>query len=297
MTALRQLEERGKDLLPRPVRDLAKRGLRRFGVLTAHLRLLPDFLIIGTKRGGTTSLYNYLLAHPRVAPLFPAAQNIKGVHFFDTNFGRGLAWYRSHFPTRVARMASRRPWVVGEASPYYLHHPHAPRRAREVAPGARLIVLLRNPIERAYSHYKERVRNGSEPLTFQEALAAEPERLAGETDRMREDPAYVSFAHEHQSYKSQGIYLPQVQAWMSQYPEAQFCVIRSEDLFVDPVAVYRRVLGFLNLPPWEPPTFRRFNFHPSDGMPASVREELTAFFAPHNQRLAESLGMDLGWDG
>ena len=294
---LRDVEKRGRDVVPRPVRDLAKHGLRTFGILTAPLRTLPDFLIIGTKRGGTTSLYNYLLAHPRVAPLFPAPQNIKGVHFFDTNFARGLAWYRSHFPTRVARMASRRPWVVGEASPYYLHHPHAPRRAREVAPGARLIVLLRNPIERAYSHYKERVRNGSEPLNFQEAVAAEPERLAGEAERMRDDPAYVSFAHEHQSYVSQGIYLPQVQAWVSQYREDQFCVIRSEDMFADPVAVYRRVLGFLNLPLWEPPTFRRFNFHPSDSMPGSVREELTAFFAPHNRRLAEFLRMDLGWDG
>ena len=297
MSLVRDVQERGKDAVPRPVRDLVKRGLRTFGVLTAPLRSLPDFLIIGTKRGGTTSLYNYLLAHPGVAPLFPTPQNLKGVHFFDTNFDRGLAWYRSHFPTMLARMSSRRAWVVGEASPYYLYHPHAPRRARRVVPDARLIVLLRDPIERAFSHYKERVRNGSEPLSFPEALAAETERLAGETDRMRQDPAYVSFAHEHQSYRSPGIYLPQVQAWRSEYPKAQFCVIRSEDMFTDPVSVYRRVLAFLNLPMWEPPTFRRFNFHPSDDMPAAVREELTTFFAPHNRRLAEFLGMDLAWSG
>jgi hypothetical protein len=294
MTMLRELEERGKRLLPQSARDLAKHGLRGLGILTSPLRGLPDFLIIGTKRGGTTSLYNYLLAHPLVAPLFPAAQNIKGVHFFDTNFARGRAWYRSHFP--IMKMAWPRRVIVGEASPYYLFHPHAPRRAHELVPDARIIVLLRDPIERAYSHYKERVRNGTEPLTFEDALTAEPERLAGEVDRMRRDPGYVSFAHEHQSYASQGIYLPQLQAWTSRFPRGRFCVTRSEDMFADPQAVYRRVLGFLGLPLWEPPRFERFNFHPSQDMPVTVRDELLGFFAPHNRRLAEFLRIDLGWD-
>jgi hypothetical protein len=261
------------------------------------VRGVPDFLIIGTKRGGTTSLYNYLLAHPRVAPLFPAAQNIKGVHFFDTNFARGVAWYRSHFPVRIGTTSAGRRRVVGEASPYYLYHPHAPHRARQVVPDAQLIVLLRDPVDRAYSHHKERQRNGTEPLSFEEALAAESGRLAGESDRIHRDPTYVSLAHEHQSYVSQGIYLPQMQAWMSEYPRDRFCVIRSEDLFADPGGVYHRVLRFLSLPSWQPPTFRRFNFHPSDDMRSPIREELREFFAPHNRVLADFLDMDLGWDG
>lgn len=296
---IRDLEERAKEFAPRSVRDAAKRGLRTFGVLTAPLRTLPDFLIIGAKRGGTTSLYEYLLAHPNVAPLFPATQNIKGIHFFDTNFGHGLSWYRSHFPSVVSRISSlvsghRR--LVGEASPYYLFHPRAPRRAHSVVPSAKLIVLLRNPVDRAYSHYKERRRNGTEPLDFQAAIEREPQRLHRETERILTDPSYVSFAHEHSSYLAQGVYRPQLERWMARYPREQMHMIRSEDLFANPAAVYAEVLRFLGLPAWSPTAFRRFNFHASEDMPSSVRHELLNYFAPNNHDLADFLGINLGWE-
>jgi hypothetical protein len=294
LSALRQVERRAKEMTPQPFRTAAKGILRAFGVATSPIRSLPDFMVIGTKRGGTTSLYNYLLAHPNVGPLFPAVANIKGIHFFDRKFLKGPAWYRSHFPTVLSRfLAPGR--LVGEASPYYLASPGAPRRARSLVPDTKLIVLLRNPVERAYSHYKERRRNGVEPLEFDEAIRREEERLAGELERMHDDPDYVSFAHEHYSYLRQGIYLPQLQSWMAEYPRDQFCILRSEDFFKDPGATYGQVLRFLELPPWQPPSFRRFNFHPAEDMPASLREELLAFFRPHNELLAEFLGVDLRW--
>jgi hypothetical protein len=297
VTALRQFEERAKELAPREVRTAAKHVIRGFGVLTSPLRPLPDFLIIGTKRGGTTSLINYLLHHPAVLPPFPAAQNIKGIRFFDTNFHRGTAWYRSHFPILgrwTAGGGGRNP-IVGEASPYYLFHPRACHRAAQVVPRARPIVLLRDPVERAYSHYKERRRNDTEPLSFEEALDREPERLSGEVERLRADPRYVSFSHEHQSYVAQGIYLPQLEAWMSRYGRDRFCILRSEELFGDPERVWERVLAFLGLPPAPPPEFVRYNYHPSPDMPSHLRDRLASFFAPHNRALADFLGMDLGW--
>src|SRR5215213_1690270 len=118
------------------VRALARGGLRAVGVASAPLRPLPDYLIVGAKRSGTTSLHRWLLAHPEVLPLFPSARwlplrsDIKGVHFFDRPDRHGRWWYRSHFPTRptralVARRAGGGPVAAGEASPYYLHHPHA----------------------------------------------------------------------------------------------------------------------------------------------------------------------------
>lgn len=298
MTGRVQLQERTKGIVPHRLRHLAKEGVRGFGVLTAALRTLPDFMIIGTKRGGTTSMFNYLLAHPNVDPLFPSAANIKGIHFFDRKFRKGSAWYRSHFPTVLSRSLTRRrgPRIVGEASPYYLASPGAPRRARKLVPGAKLIVLLRNPVERAYSHYKERRRNGVERLSIKDAIRREEERLAGEMERMLDNPDYVSFAHEHYSYVSQGIYLPQIQAWMAEYPHNQFFIIRSEDLFENPGKQYQQILRFLRLPPWEPPDFHRFNFQPAGDMPHSLREELSAFYRPHNKRLADFLGTELGWD-
>src|SRR5919201_6138602 len=180
------LQERLKPHIPTSARTVAKRALRGFAVATSPLRRLPGFLILGTRRGGTTSLFNYLLEHPSVAPLFPSAQNIKGVHYFDKQHAKGRAWYRSHFPTVIFsafwRVRGYR-MIAGEASPYYLFHPWAPQRAHELVPHAKLIVLLRNPVDRAYSHYRERVRNGVEDLTFEEAIEREPARLAGELDR------------------------------------------------------------------------------------------------------------------
>jgi len=130
-------------------RDASKGALRRYGEITSVMRGEPDFVIIGAKRGGTTSLYNYLLEHPSIAPLFPGRQRIKGVHFFDSEFPRGPGWYRSHFPLEVGGRQVARPWVVpaitGEASPYYLFHPLAAQRlARRICQACKEPVEISN---------------------------------------------------------------------------------------------------------------------------------------------------------
>lgn len=115
-------------------------------------------------------------------------------------------------------------------------------------------------------------------------------------ERLLKEDSYYSFAHEHFSYVSQGLYMDQLELWWSVYPRDQVCLIRSEDFFSDPNEVYRRVLEFLELPPWELREYRRYNFHPSRDMSPSVRRDLVAFFAPHNERLAQHANVDLGWD-
>ena len=141
-------------------RETAKQALRHYGLLTAGLRAGPDFAVIGAKRGGTTSLYNYLLQHPHIQPLFPGRQRIKGVHFFDSGYAHGERWYRSHFPLAIGSRHLARPWIsrplTGEASPYYLFHPLAAERLARHCPDVRLLVVLRDPVERAYSHYEFR---------------------------------------------------------------------------------------------------------------------------------------------
>jgi hypothetical protein len=287
-------------MVPTPVRSGVKRALRAYGVGTSPIRPLPDFLVIGAKRGGTTSLFRYLLEHPCVAPLFPSAQQVKGVHFFDVRFDRGTGWYRSHFPSSPYRW-----WVkatrgcaslAGEASPYYLAHPTAAARARRVVPGARLIVLLRDPVERAYSHYRERVRHADEDLTFEEALDREPERLNGEIDRLVRDPGSYSHAHEHHAYLAQGLYADHLARWLGLFPRSQLLVLFSERLFADPAGAYAEVLRFLGLRPWEPDAYPALNFHPpEEDMQPATRERLARFFAPHNVRLAELVGVVPPW--
>ena len=285
---------------PRPLRIGAKTAFRVIGYITGRHRQLPDFLIIGTKRGGTTSLFKYLIQHPEVAPIFPSIQGIKDVRFFDSNFGKGTLWYRSHFPLRLHRVyaerVKKRRLIAGESTPYYLFHPHAAGRAHQVVPHARLIVLLRNPVDRAYSHYKDEVKTGRETMTFEEAIQQEPMRLKSEWERILDDPNYSSFALEHHSYLAHGIYVDQLKRWLSVFSPDQVAIFWSEDFYEDPANLYRQVLTFLGLAPWELPAYERHNFLPSADMNARTREELTRYFAPHNRRLQELLGVALAWD-
>jgi Sulfotransferase domain len=268
--------------------------LTRFRLMTGALRILPDYIIIGAQKCGTSSLYRYLNDHPAIAP---AAG--KEVHYFDWHYSRGPRWYRAHFPTIVAREMFRaragRPLVTGEASPYYLFHPHAPGRIKALLPNVKLIALLRNPVERALSAYHHQVRAGSEPLPFDEAMDQEPARLAPEVDRLTQDPAYKSMAHRRFSYLARGRYADQLEAWFRVFPREQLLVVRSEDFFEEPAATVAQVLEFLGLPRGNLKGFRRFNAGYYGSVEPAIQARLIEYFAPHNERLYALLGCDLGW--
>lgn len=256
---------------------------------TSHGRALPSFLIIGAQRCGTTSLYQYLGQHPQVAsPLG------KELQFFSTHHRRGVPWYRAHFPV----VAPGSGVLTFEATPYYLFHPRAASRAAAVIPDARLIVLVRNPVDRAWSHHRHSVRLGVEGLGFEEALAREPERLRGEEDRLLADPGYASQRHRAFSYVARGRYAEQLEVWLRHFPRDQILVVRSEDLYLEPGLTYAQVLDFLGLARWTPPEFAVFTRSgaPSADMDPGTRSRLAEDFVPHNRRLSALLETDLGWD-
>lgn len=291
--------EQLKQALPQDVRGTVKSLSRSWGTATAWARPMPDFVIIGTKRGGTTSLWNWLLRHPSMLPMWPATQNLKSPHYFYWHYANGPRWYRGFFPTRLTRAVRgvRAPGrvVSGEASPCYLSDPRVPARVAAELPRTKVIVLLRDPVERAYSHFRERTNAGVETETFERALELEDQRLAGELERMHAEPFYYSRPHDWYSYRSRGVYLPQLQAWQDVTPAERMLVVRSEDLYEDPAHTYRTVTDFVGLSPFDLQQPKRHNYHPAQDMPASSRAELTSFFAPHNQRLYDLLGRDLGW--
>lgn len=247
---------------------------------------VPDYLIIGTQRGGTTSLYHYLTSHPRVLPATG-----KELHFFDIQYKNGLDWYRSQFP-----LDSMRGSVTGEASPYYLFHPLVPGRVREALPHARLIALLRNPVDRAYSHYQMAVRLNAESLSFEEALEREEERLDGEVERICNGD-YYSYNHQFYSYRSRGLYAEQLDRWRRHFPDEQLLIFRSEDFYGDPSAALTRVTDFLGLSRLDSFDATLFNDGVYAPMEAATRRRLAEYFEPHNRRLGDLLGMDMGWDG
>jgi hypothetical protein len=275
-------------------KDLLRAGARGVGQHTVSGRMKPDFLIVGAQRCGTTSLFRYLAGHPQVMP--PLWH--KGVHFFDVNYQRGLRWYAGHFPIeKIATWRARqvgRP-VTGEASPYYLFHPCGAARIARDLPETRVIVMLRDPVERAFSAHRQETHRGFEVEEFERALELEPERLRGEEERLAADPGYVSFHHQHHAYVRRGEYAPQVGRFAQLLGPERVHVLESDSFFADPGPEWDRLLEFLGLEPWRPAEFGRHNARPAAPMLESTRGRLRAHFEPFDQALADVLGAAPGW--
>lgn len=258
---------------------------------TAVLRPRPDFVIPGAQKSGTTSLFNYLTSISGVTPGLR-----KEVHYPDRLIYRDvpavsdILYYRSFFPIMTG--------LTGEASPYYLFHPRAARRLADLAPRARLVVLLRDPVERAYSQYHHECRKGREHLPFREAVEAEEERLEGEVERLRRDPTYDSFEHMHFSYLARGRYARQLERLFRHFPRRQVLVVDSHRFFQCTRRVLRKTLAFLGLPPrraWEADVDQVHLKGTYPSMEEETVRRLREHFAPHDRRLRDLLGRRLSW--
>lgn len=245
----------------------------------------PDFVIIGTQRGGTTSLHAYLRAHPDIET--PAK---KEIHFLTDRFERGTEWYIGQFPADVPDGS-----LVGEATPYALYHPLAPERLHDIAPGARLIVLLRNPVDRAYSHYLHERARGHESLSFEAAIAAEAERLKGIEQQLESGDLSASDMHKRASYLARGRYARQLERWFSFFSRDQFLILQSEHLYASPASTTRRVTDFLDIQPLSGDAFSALNATSGPPMEAETRERLARTFAEDNAHLARLLGWEPAW--
>jgi hypothetical protein len=246
---------------------------------------LPAFLIIGAQKGGTTSLHEYLMEHPLVAP-----PTTKEVHYFDHAYQRGTDWYRAHFGP-----AGRPGEISGESTPYYLFHPLVPERVARDLPESKLIVIVRNPIDRAFSHHNHERALGYEDLPFEEAIAREPDRLAIEERRIREDPRYRSFSHQHHSYLSRSRYAGQLERWFQHVDRDRFLLLSSEELFEDPRKALLEAQGFLGLEPDVPDDLTARNARLYSPLEDGVRGRLREMLEEDNQRLYELVDRDFGW--
>jgi hypothetical protein len=186
---------------------------------------LPTFVIVGAQKSGTTSLLHYLGGHPEVFT-YP-----REAHFFDRHFERGVGWYRDLFADAGAAAA------LGESTPEYMYDRRAPSRMAGTIPGARLIAILRDPVDRAYSHYWHNRTRGHEPLSFAEAVEAEDERLR--------DPDEVTRARF--GYLDCGRYLSQLELLTSTFSRESLRVVLFEDLRANRLAVVQYLYRFLGV--------------------------------------------------
>jgi hypothetical protein len=272
--------------IPEPARAVLRKAVWTYGKATAAIRPLPGFLILGAQKAGTTALYAYLRRHPQIT-----GPSWKEVSFFDRHWTRGEAWYRGNFPNVLRSRGD----LVGEASPSYLFHPLAPRRVAELVPDAKLIVLVRNPVDRAYSHYHHEVALGRERLSFEDALAAEEERTGGEEARLAAEPAYFSLAWWNYTYRARGRYAEQLERWLDVFPREQLLVLPSEDLLRDPQATHAFVLEFLGVEAHRLDSYPRVFERRYEPMSPETRASLVEEFDEPNRRLYGLLGRDLAW--
>ena len=260
--------------------------------VTWQNRVLPDIIIVGAMKAGTTSLFAYLRQHPHLLPSFR-----KEIHFFDgglnpevDTFERGQRWYRAHFPLREDMGVWQKTF---EASPFYIFNPLAPQRIFDLTPQTKIIALLRNPSERAVSHYFHEKRKNRETLPIREAFQKEEVRL----EQIVREEDYKSNAFIHQSYKKRGLYREQLERYFNLFPREQVLVIKSEDLYAEPGKCLKKVFEFAgvdadckveNLVP------KNVAKNRSDVAP-EVYDDLNTYFAPHNRALYELIGEDYGW--
>jgi hypothetical protein len=253
---------------------------------------LPDFIIIGAQKSGTSSLFSYLSQHPYLIPSYR-----KEVHFFDgglrpdvDNFNKGQAWYRSHFPLKENNSNDQKAF---EASPLYIFNPLVPQRISALIPEVKLIAILRNPVERAISHYFHEKRKNREKLPVLEALQVEDERLKPIIDKQD----YKNDIFIHHSYKSRGLYYEQIKRYLNYFPMSNILVLNSEMLFTQPDNALRRVFEFVGVDS---------EFTVKDLAPRNVGsnrtevdpdiyEYLEEYFRSHNQKLYKLIGQNCGW--
>jgi hypothetical protein len=188
-----------------------------------------------------------------------------------------------------------RPFLTGEATPYYLFHPQVAKRVKRSLPEVKLIILLRDPVDRAYSHYNHEVAMGVEKLSFEKALQAESARLDGEHERLLQESHYKSFNHQHFSYLARGLYAEQLTIWREEFSQEQVHVICSEDFFRDAARSMGDVWRFLDLPKHSISDFETHNLGRYLPMKQETRDELNDYFNSHNQKLFNLLGRDYGW--
>jgi hypothetical protein len=255
---------------------------------TRKLRGEPGFLIVGAEKSGTTSLYDYINQHPQVA-----VGHRKEVQYFSRYFYRSWNWYRAHFPFR-SELSGK---IAGEASPYYIFHPFAAERIHGTLPQCRIIMVLREPINRSVSQYYHEVAKRRETLPIADAFAAEEERVAGELDRMR-TPTYQPFNHEHFSYVGKSVYVDQVRRYLNVFPREQVLVLQAERFFTETEQVVRETFEFLGIAPdYVPPNLKPSNVSRTkkEELPPQLRQRLEEYFARKNEELYELIGTRFDW--
>ena len=282
----------------------------------AAMRQKPSFLILGAGRGGTTSLFEYLCSHPRVAR--PERKELRALNHRKTNSARERYSYLRGFPRKTASdiLSRRRDMLTGEATPLLLSSAVVPRHLRIEFPSVRMIALLRNPVDRLFSSYRMHKKRAADLgvrdfPSLAEALEIEENLVRAGVPRMlvAQWPDSVkhyfpdqgaSLGEYFRAFFTHGLYADWLARYFALFPREQVLVLQSERLFADPSGVLARVHAFLGLetaPRCRPELFPHENKAPvvdADDLEA-LRPSLVERYAEPNARMFKLLGETYDW--
>jgi len=240
----------------------------------------PDFILIGETKCGTTSLYNYMIEHPQVLDTYGNGEGYdkeyatKELRFFDKFYSRGIDWYYSKFPEKEEGQ------VTGEATPMYMYRTLIAQRIKEHLPNIKLIVLLRNPVDRLISNYQH---NFKWVPGWKEAYPSLQDYFMGCMDK-----------DYYQIDKS--IYYYSLLRWFDHFYQEQFHIIKSEDLYQQPKAVYQSLTKFLSIDEsFQPASFPVYRANEYDLISSDLRQTLEDFYRPYNEKLESLLNRKMDW--
>jgi len=269
---------------------------RFFGNITGPMRILPDFLIAGFNRSGTHSLFEYMGQHPNILNA-----SRREIHYFTLSYWRGLNWYKSYFPTSIYRNYCEKKYsqkfLTGEATPHYVFHPLAIKRIKKLVPNVKLIVVLRDPVENAYSHYQHYWRGGIEKESFEEAIKTDKERFEKINELYKEDQI-----KEHDlknvkiPYVSYATYIIHIKRLLEIFPKEQILFIKNFDLNQNPQEELKKIFRFLNLPEYTVQDLKKRNVGKYEKMKSQTEKYLREYFKQFNKELEDLLGMKFRWD-
>ena len=264
---------------------------RHFFGITNSLRVLPDFFVIGPGRTGTTSLYHYLDQHPSLSK---SAYDELG--YFNDNYHLGEYWYRSLFPsifTKYMIKLKTNYFMTYDVTPSYVRGPWNAKRIKKLFPSTKLIIVLRNPVDRTYSHYHLSEQFG-ETRSFEEIIKEDMNNILNWNVDLKDDRYFATKVEK--SFLARAFYAEQLSVWFKLFSKNQIMIVSSEKLSSDTKNTMNDIFQFLNLPKFEIPNTKKVNVSQYSKMNSDTRKLLINFFKPYNKLLYTFLGVNFDWD-
>jgi len=265
---------------------------RNIFALTGSIRVLPDFLVIGAKRCGTTSLFYHLPEHPCIS---------KSPHdnmgFFNDNFHLGVNWYKSFFPTIFTRNKIKSEFgnfLAFDVTTTYMEEESTANNVYQIKPNMKIIVILRNPVDRAYSQYHLNLREKAEKRSFEDAMEENMNELNKESHERYE--IKPKFSVEENNYLKKSLYAQQLRHWLNIFPMESMLILSTEEFESKQQVIYNKIFEFLNISQFEVKNTEKMEKGSYPQMKSETRSLLLDYFRSHNNELFKLINKKFDWE-